>query len=446
MGEAAPRTLTPSAGRSVRERISIGSRGCRLARVVVSALTATQAAEASGQRAVAFPRMATTGLHAPITMSYARARLFLGASAVGTIVVIAALAIAIDAPGRALPSQPVGFALELAWLAAIAAVHGALMAPFDLFGGWLLPREYGRSRERLGAFLWRWWRGAGLFGVGLVGSGAVMLIASRWFGAVGTLGAFLLLALVLLELQPRVAALTGAGRLLPRKAKATATTSGGDGVVLLAVARHVTGGAFGMPGRTRWVTPRHWLDAADAVALSAQGLRRAWIQHSGARDRGVLLAVGWNMVAILAGLAVYGPPATVADVARFALIMTLWAFVGLLVLPTPSRWGVYRADLAALAAGVERERLAAGLRQLERDQDDELERSNGVETVFHPVPAVAHRIAVMRGQRAPGPASLAAWHAARTALVLSWAGMGLLGRAVHCNVGRPEVWVLLPSD
>lgn len=405
-----------------------------------------QAAEGIGPLAVAFTRMAASGLHAPITMSYARARLFLGASAVGTVVVLAVLALVIDLPGRALPSQPAGFVLELAWLAAIAAVHGALMAPFDLFGGWLLPREYGRSRERLGAFAWRWSRGAVLFGVGLVGSAVVMLTVSRWFGALGTLGAFLLLALVLLEVQPRVAALVGAGRLLPRTGKATEDTFGVDGVVLSAVARHVTGGAFGMPGRTRWVTPRHWLDAADAVALPAQGLRRAWIERSGARDRGVLLALAWNAAAILASLALYGSPETVADVVRFALVMTLWSFVGLLVLPTPSRWGVYRADLAALAAGAERERLAAGLHQLERDQDDELERSSGVETVFHPVPAVAHRIAVMRGQRAPGPASYAAWHAARTALFLSWAGVGLLGRAVHCNVGRPEVWVLLPSD
>lgn len=390
--------------------------------------------------------MAVSGVEARITMSYARARLFLGASAVGTIVVLAALALVTDLPGRALPSQPEGFVLELAWLAVIAAVHGVLMAPFDLFGGWLLPREYGRSRERLGAFVWRWWRGAAFFGMGVVGSAVVMLVAARWFGAVGTIVAFLLLALVLLEVQPRVAAILGAGRLVPRTGKHTVTAFGPDAVVLEAVARHVTGGAFGMPGRTRWVMPKHWLDAADAVALPAQGLRRAWIERSGARDRGVLLAMAWNAAAILAGLALYGSPTTVADVARFALMMTLWSFVGLLVLPTPSRWGVYRADLAALAAGAERERLAAGLHRLERDQDDELERSSGVETVFHPVPAVARRIVVMRGQRAPGPASFAAWHAARTALFLSWAGVGLLGRAVHCNVGRPEVWVFLPSD
>ena len=39
-----------------------------------------------------------------------------------------------------------------------------------------------------------------------------------------------------------------------------------------------------------------------------------------------------------------------------------------------------------------------------------------------------------------------AWHLARTALYLSHAGLSLLPRAVHCNAGRPELWVYLPSD
>ncbi len=36
--------------------------------------------------------------------------------------------------------------------------------------------------------------------------------------------------------------------------------------------------------------------------------------------------------------------------------------------------------------------------------------------------------------------------AARVALYLCVAGLGLLGRVVHCNVGRPEAWVFVPGD
>jgi hypothetical protein len=82
-------------------------------------------------------------------MTYARSRLFLGASAVGTLSVLAALGVAFDLPGAA-PSTALGAGTELAWLALVVAVHAALMAPFDLFGGFLLPREYGRTQESLG--------------------------------------------------------------------------------------------------------------------------------------------------------------------------------------------------------------------------------------------------------------------------------------------------------
>jgi hypothetical protein len=44
----------------------------------------------------------------------------------------------------------------------------------------------------------------------------------------------------------------------------------------------------------------------------------------------------------------------------------------------------------------------------------------------------------------PREPRLGAWHAARTTLFLSWAGFGLLSRAVHCNSGRPEPWALPP--
>ncbi len=38
------------------------------------------------------------------------------------------------------------------------------------------------------------------------------------------------------------------------------------------------------------------------------------------------------------------------------------------------------------------------------------------------------------------------WNVARTTLFLSWACGGFLARAVHCNIGRPELWVLFPTD
>ncbi len=390
--------------------------------------------------------MATKAVMAAPIMTYARARLFLGASAVGTVTVFAALALLLDLPARLLPTVPGSLATDVGWLVVVVTIHAAVMAPFDLFGGLLLPREYGRSAEGIPRFALRWARGVVVYTVSLAMLASALMLAARWTGGVGTLVTFVVLALLMVHAQPWLAAVMGFGRVGPAGAADRVADLGSRGLIVNADHVHVTGGAYGLPGRTGWVTPRRWLDAGARIALDEQLLRRRWLSGSGARDRGVVVALIWNGLPVVLMLALDGAPLAVADVVRLGLASTVWSFVGLLVLPTPSRLAVYRADLAALAAGADRIALGAGLRELERDQDDERERSKGVETIFHPVPASAHRQAVMAGEREPGPAAVAAWHAARVALFLSWAGFGLLGRAVHCNVGRPEVWVFLPSD
>jgi hypothetical protein len=64
-----------------------------------------------------------------------------------------------------------------------------------------------------------------------------------------------------------------------------------------------------------------------------------------------------------------------------------------------------------------------------------------IESIFHPVPSLSNRRALSTRTYPP-----IAWHAARMTLFLSWGCAGLLSRAVHCNVGRPELWVMLPTD
>jgi hypothetical protein len=66
-------------------------------------------------------------------------------------------------------------------------------------------------------------------------------------------------------------------------------------------------------------------------------------------------------------------------------------------------------------------------------QDRERQRGSLVEVIFHPVPSVQSRL---RGPRATGVKGC--WDAARSAVYLSVGGVGLLGRAVHCNCGRPS--------
>lgn len=389
--------------------------------------------------------MSTIPLASPRVLTYARARLFLGTSAVGTLVVLSALALVLDLPGRFLPTAPGVWPIDATSIALVVALHAGVLAPFDLFAGLLVPREYGRTSEPLGRFLWRWARGAVVHGMALTVAGTAIMLAARAGGGWGAVGAFLGLTAALLAWQASLAAAVG-GLRMRRAADAPSRDLGPRTLVAGSDQPHVTGGAFGLPFRTAWVFPERWLATPARVALDLQVVRRREIQRSGSRDRGVLLAVAWNAWPLLLALGGWGAPVAAADIVRIALLGTLGSFVGILLLPTPSRWAVHRADLAAVAAGADPNTLAAALMELDLDQDGEPDRPEVVEAVFHPIPALSRRRAVLAAGDAPGPPFGSAGHAARVALYTSWAGMGFLGRAVHCNLGRPEVWVFLPSD
>ncbi|GJM25671.1 MAG: hypothetical protein DHS20C16_20860 [Phycisphaerae bacterium] len=199
----------------------------------------------------------------------------------------------------------------------------------------------------------------------------------------------------------------------------------------------------GLPGIERLWAPALWFEQLPSELLSAQMTCRRTQVATGTRARGVWLALTWNLggfflSALLPGSGV----ATIEGLLTLALWFTLWSFIGLLILPTPSRRGVYAADAQTLRNGVDECNLRKTIETLDRWQDNESERPNGVEAIFHPVPSVANRLARLK---APS-STLGAYHAARMALPTSWVCLGFLGRAVHCNCGRRELWVMLPGD
>jgi hypothetical protein len=205
------------------------------------------------------------------------------------------------------------------------------------------------------------------------------------------------------------------------------------------------GGWAGIRAR-RLVVPTQWASLPSAV-LVALFARRRVIARSGAHWRGVIGAVLWNCVGFgLVILRLQPSLATAAGIMTLSAGMTLWAFVGVLLLPTISRGAVFVADReAAVIAGVPA--VCAAIIALDQWQDDEPTRSRMVETIFHPVPGAASRIKALTS-----PSHRIAWmlpqahHVARHALWLNWAALTPLSRAVHCNVGRPALWVMLPGD
>ncbi|MAW59631.1 MAG: hypothetical protein CMJ94_02205 [Planctomycetes bacterium] len=367
-------------------------------------------------------------------MSYARARLWLGISSVGFWVVLSLLGLALGLPQAWVEraAEP-GWGSQFSVLAQALLVYLLLALPFDLIGGWVLPRRFGRSNESLPRYGRRWLRGVAVQTVVLLLCAAWVLAWGRAAGGFGAALAVFGASLLLLALQTRLAAAVAWAR----------RTRVGRKLIWESRDPGFAGGWAGLPGAEVEVQPQHWRELLDDQELHAQETRRAGVLATGSRGRAVALALAFNLLGFV--LAAQLPGAGVGNAAE--LIMTglgfaIWSFLGLLVLPTPSRSGVYEADHYALQQRVDPEVLIRAARKLDRLQEDEAERAGGVELIFHPVPSVENRVARLRGAiRARG-----AHQATRLALYLSWACLGVLARAVHCNAGRPEVWVLLPSD
>jgi len=200
---------------------------------------------------------------------------------------------------------------------------------------------------------------------------------------------------------------------------------------------------------TRLWVPQRWVRELSPAQLTMALARRRGVRALGLRRRGVLRAVAWNTVGFAPATA--APRADLLTAAGFVTVMawfTLWSFLGVLVLPTLSRPAVPAADRWARSS-YEAALVRTTIGQLDEWQDDEAERAKGVEAIFHPVPSRNARLRALAADDRPTDAvavASGAWHATRMMLYLSWAGVGGLSRAVHCNVGRPSLWVMLPGD
>jgi len=201
-----------------------------------------------------------------------------------------------------------------------------------------------------------------------------------------------------------------------------------------------TGGIIGVGQGAQIIIPRAWL-SFEREQLATAIARRATAINSGSYTRGLIAALLWNACGFL--LCSFAPGAeltTVAGLMTTVCAFTLWSFLGLLILPSVSRNASLKIDQELMKQGMSAELIRSAAFSMDELQDGEPERPGMIETIFHPVPTVASRNPI---QPVRGPA---AWNVARTTLFFSWACLGFLSRSVHCNVGRPELWTMLPTD
>jgi hypothetical protein len=203
------------------------------------------------------------------------------------------------------------------------------------------------------------------------------------------------------------------------------------------------GGWLGALRPTLWI-PARWTGSDMQTLRRVQWVRRSVQLRSGARMRGWWAAVLWPALGLWLSVSLlpFG-----WDDARLWLAVpamsTLWSFVAVLLLPSVSRPAVYHADAeAARVVGVPD--TAQSITQLDQWQDDEPERTALVESIFHPVPSAGNRARRLREEAAAD--NRGGHQQTRLTLLSSLATGSVLGRVVHCNIGRPALWVVYPGD
>lgn len=382
-------------------------------------------------------------------MTYARARLYIGISGVGTLVLIATLLLTTHWHETILPRTDYWLP-EDAWsLAAFIGVFLLVMLPFDYLGGFVLPNAYRKQTIDFGQFFGPWLIGVSLQSTLFFVTGLGILSIGRVFGVLGVTMLIIVGCLAYVAIQGKLVSLLTNGttrkreedlrflRMQLRRWNMPEKT--------LQVVKHkdpgFTGGIVGLPRLETIVLPDSWFEKLSTHERSVAVARRLEALESGSRTLGLALALAWIVTGfVLSTLLPGAGVTTVTQIVTTSLGFTLWSFLGLLTLPTASRQASYAIDRQVLARGVSAGQLGTTIAKLDRLQDDEPTRPRFIETIFHPVPSVSNRNSSTNGK------TTGAWHAARMTLFLSWACLGLLSRAVHCNAGRPELWVMLPTD
>lgn len=391
----------------------------------------------------------STGPH----IAYGRMRRWLGIAYVGVVVTACSIVLSFDLSRSILPASSQSMASLALNLTGAILLFSLCSLPFDIVG-FNIERLYGRTTSSLSAFLAKQVAAAFRHGAILLAMALIAASVSSVFGLVGLLISSVFLSCCLLAGQLTLAKFYGgfSCQRAPDDVARTALERPKSLPLILADAdeRCFSGGIVGLPFFESIVIPKQWLVQFSPPQLSAELARRSLIVASGGRFRGVLLALIFtNIGVLLAALLTTGhfllPLNSVAGLVTMSAGFTLWSFVGLLLLPLFSHYGVYEADRLALESGVDKELLFQVIAKIDADLEDEQERTVAVDTIFHPVPTIAYRLQALEHKRQMNQ-GMAAWQAARYAIFLSVIGLGLLGRAVHCNAGKPELWAMLPAD
>jgi len=352
-----------------------------------------------------------------------QARLKLGISNVGIWVLASAGGLFWLAPSRAL-------SIGLIHLLEILVAAVVFQSFFDFIGGAILMPE---PRPTIGRFLRTWIRGALAHSALLVAAGVASYYSFRLTGGFSL--AVLSCSFGLILARREVLRLMTGIRLEPSTVNGAACWSADSRDPSF------TGGICGLGGRAIVFLPESWKAQLTAVQLETVACRRLWEIEKNIPIRSYLFVLFWNLAGCGIGSVLLDLSWRVVEHAILlqACWMTLWGFLALLLLPTLSRSSVFAADRAIKLKGYDPK---SWILQFPQITGEDGNSKTFLQRIFYPIPSSAERL-----QQLENPVSLPILgNVARTNLFVALCTLTLLGRSVHCNVGRPELWTFPPSD
>jgi len=385
-------------------------------------------------------------------IAYGRMRRWLGIVYVGLLVTASTLALELNLPRALFSTTQQGLGVMALELTAALSIFALASMPLDL-AGFEIEKRYARSTSTYASFFSKQIAANFRHGATLLIMAILIATINRSFGLPGlalwsAIATSLLLAgqLKLAFFYAGIPAATAVECSRPAEARTRHTPV----MAVRTAERCFTGGIVGMPRQEKIVIPERWLTELSEGELGATLLRREAVISSGLRMRGLLLAAVFNCSGMLLAATLTEkhfslPIDSAAGLVTMSALFTIWSFIGLLSLPSITHLAVYEADRLAVQNGARDSVLRQVITHIDEDMGEESSRTAAIDKIFHPVPTAAHRLEVLSRPHASGH-NTGAWQAARYALFLSVAGLGLLGRAVHCNAGKPELWAMLPAD
>ena len=317
-------------------------------------------------------------------------------------------------------------------------IYLAISFPFDFTGGYILPKRYGRSIMSFTSWLKAWIRAVGVHSLYFWLNAYLVLQIAQWLGLAGAVGWLVIQIILLSNMKLWIA------RLMVGFKVKMENDRGRLVLYLDHPDKGFTGGIAGMPGNEAIVMPAYWKTRFSEKVLDMLLTRRHGAINTRGHGRGFLWALLWNtglfaLACWLGDISSGTPGAWLRSISWFSLF-SLGSLIG--ILPYISRKAVWEIDRWTYYKGADADVLRESIQLTDQLQNPIGYQRDWLSKILNPLPDAASRIAHMQTQNP----HKGAWNTAWQAVFFSWAGFNLFARMIPVNLGRPALWVFLPTD